>query len=454
MKKLLLLPIIFIGTLTFAQIGLGNANPRGALDINRDDATNNMGLVLPTNANVNNIINPLGGNIAAGTVVYDSTNDCVRFYKGDNTWSNCLSDETCDTGIIATLDCASAAHTGSLTSGIPANVTSTIPYTGGNGGSHNGQTVTSTGVTGLTATLPPGNFENGNGTLIYTITGTPSAAGTARFTLNIGGTSCELTRNVIAPIGTIIGLNCGGAINSGILTAGTPVSGVSSQIPYTGGSGGSHNGQTVSSTGVTGLTATLAPGNLTGNGVLTYIITGTPSSAGTASFAINIGGRTCTLTRTVELPEPVHHCIGTGHISYTYFPNFSTSSGVSGTISGPRNSLTQANAARYCLQDNSTPSARNVFNILDRNNSISYKFNKLIGGSRMQLFSPSISPNAKPTFYRNGVQVYPNVTTTKFESCNNTWTTTHDAKGVWFDEIRFTADTELAMYVCTGSVAP
>ena len=35
---------------------------------------------------------------------------------------------------------------------------------------------------------------------------------------------------------------------------------------------------------------------------LTYNITGTPSGVGTASFAINIGGKTCSLTRTVVAP--------------------------------------------------------------------------------------------------------------------------------------------------------
>jgi uncharacterized protein (TIGR02145 family) len=69
-----------------------------------------------------------------------------------------------------------------------------VPYTGGNGGVHNGQTVISTGVTGLTATLTPGTFANGASNLTYTITGTPASIGTASFALNIGGQACTLTR--------------------------------------------------------------------------------------------------------------------------------------------------------------------------------------------------------------------------------------------------------------------
>jgi uncharacterized protein (TIGR02145 family) len=67
-----------------------------------------------------------------------------------------------------------------------------VPYTGGDGGFHSGQTVASTGVTGLTATLSGGNFANGAGNLSYAITGTPASGGTASFALNIGGQTCTL----------------------------------------------------------------------------------------------------------------------------------------------------------------------------------------------------------------------------------------------------------------------
>jgi uncharacterized protein (TIGR02145 family) len=101
--------------------------------------------------------------------------------------------------------------------------------------------------------------------------------------------------------GSITALSCSTATNSGTLTQGTAASGVSSSVPYTGGNGGTHGGQTVNSTGVTGLTATLTAGTFAnGSGSLTYTITGTPVSSGTASFALSIGGKTCTLTRTVN----------------------------------------------------------------------------------------------------------------------------------------------------------
>jgi hypothetical protein len=76
-----------------------------------------------------------------------------------------------------------------------------VPYTGGNGGTHTGQTVTSTGVTGLTATLAAGTFANGAGNLTYIITGTPASSGAANFALNIGAQTCVLTYPVNPAIG-------------------------------------------------------------------------------------------------------------------------------------------------------------------------------------------------------------------------------------------------------------
>jgi nitrogen fixation protein FixH len=91
-----------------------------------------------------------------------------------------------------------------------------------------------------------------------------------------------------------ISLNCNSISKTGVLTAGVQASGVSFMIYYQGNTIESHNGQTMTSTGVTGLTATLAPGSfINGGGFLTYTITGTPSGAGTAFFNINVNGHQC-----------------------------------------------------------------------------------------------------------------------------------------------------------------
>ncbi|MCS4303045.1 hypothetical protein [Chryseobacterium sp. BIGb0232] len=70
------------------SIGIGTTSPRGALDINKG-TTNTMGLVLPTNQNSSNIINPQGGSVAIGTIIYDTTSDCIKVFKSTG-WSQCL----------------------------------------------------------------------------------------------------------------------------------------------------------------------------------------------------------------------------------------------------------------------------------------------------------------------------------------------------------------------------
>ena len=221
------------------------------------------------------------------------------FCDGKPTWAN---NGVCPDPI-ATLDCSLASHNGTLTAYTAASgITSVIPYTGGNGGTHNGQVISSTGVTGLTATLQSGTFANGNGNLTYTITGTPATSGTASFALNIGGKTCVINRSVVLPVGALGTLDCANVTNNGTLTATSAASGVTSVISYTGGNGGAHNGQVVTSTGVNGLTATLPTGTFAnGNDSLTYTITGTPATSGTASFALDIGGKTCIVTRTVAI---------------------------------------------------------------------------------------------------------------------------------------------------------
>jgi uncharacterized protein (TIGR02145 family) len=123
-------------------------------------------------------------------------------------WNRALSQQeitalyTSTAGTVASLNCNGFTQSGNLYSGQAAsNVSISVPYTGGNGGYYAGQTVSSTGVTGLTATLTSGTLANGSGTLSYTITGTPSGVGNATFALSVGGQSC----NLVVPITALSG---------------------------------------------------------------------------------------------------------------------------------------------------------------------------------------------------------------------------------------------------------
>jgi uncharacterized protein (TIGR02145 family) len=193
MKKLILTLLIAIGITATAQVKIGDNATNVGTSSSLELESTNRALLLPRVANTAAIASPVNG-----MMIYDISVQCIKSYE-NGVWSNCLSSNI-PVGVIATLDCAGATATGTLTSTVVASgVSSSVPYTGGNGAAHTGQIATSTGVLGLTATLTAGTFATGAGTLTYTITGTPTSVGTASFALNIGGQACTLTRVVAAP---------------------------------------------------------------------------------------------------------------------------------------------------------------------------------------------------------------------------------------------------------------
>ena len=140
----------------------------------------------------------------SATYVLDTYLRNIKIISDGSNW-HVISDG--NNGSLTTLTCASSTDYGTLTIDEAASgVSSTIPYTGGNGGTHSGQTVTSTGVTGLTATLTAGSFASGSNSLTYTITGTPASDGTASFAIDISGQTCTLTRTVAAALSTCPGV--------------------------------------------------------------------------------------------------------------------------------------------------------------------------------------------------------------------------------------------------------
>jgi len=114
--------------------------------------------------------------------------------------------------------------------------------------------------------------------------------------------ACKSTDTTVTPSSaTITTLTCSSATFSATPTASTAFTGTAT-VPYTGGNGVAYaTGSAVASTGVTGLTATLAAGTLaSGAGSATFAITGTPTAAGTAAFAISLGGQSCSISLTVN----------------------------------------------------------------------------------------------------------------------------------------------------------
>ncbi|MFM7155258.1 MAG: hypothetical protein ACKOZV_14155, partial [Bacteroidota bacterium] len=307
-----------------AQVTVGGTtpDPSAVVDIQSTD----KGFLWPrlTTSERNAISSP-----ATGLIIFNTNTLCIEINQGTPAvpqWEQVQ----CRTGIISSLNCAGASVTGS---------TINIPYTGGNGGVYESKSAASTGITGLSATLPAGNYADGAGSLSWLVSGVPSGLGTANFSLSSGGFNCGVPFTVVA--GSISALDCAGATITGTLTSGQAASGVSASVPYTDGNGGFHSGQTVSSTGVTGLTATLSAGNFaSGAGNLSYAITGTPASGGTASFALNIGGQTCTLG--------VFVCGCCAKVSATEYKNFLCHNlGAANTSANPFNPTWEINGGYW-----------------------------------------------------------------------------------------------------------
>jgi trimeric autotransporter adhesin len=96
---------------------------------------------------------------------------------------------SCDLPTFSAVPKAGTAFTGTLT----------VPHTGGNGGSFEGEefdVINSTGVKGLTAAIQGSQIQLGNGLLTFKITGTPSGSGTATFPITFDRQSCSISTTV------------------------------------------------------------------------------------------------------------------------------------------------------------------------------------------------------------------------------------------------------------------
>lgn len=85
---------LLVATSINAQVGIGRDSIRGVLDVNNAKGYGNKwGVVLPVVKNINEVKTPDGGNAVVGTVVFDSTMNCIRVMKASG-WSDCLLDES------------------------------------------------------------------------------------------------------------------------------------------------------------------------------------------------------------------------------------------------------------------------------------------------------------------------------------------------------------------------
>lgn len=305
-KNILQFILILLTSFSFAQVGIDTSNPHTKSVLEIVSKNKNTGVLFPRLTTTQIMaVEPVNGDMVVdGLWMYNTDDKCYWYWAATpkNEWVKLCGVPVGDIPIgVATMNCTAISNTGTVTQGnTVVGTTIIVPYTGGNGGSYSEQHINSTGVTGMTANLTAGSFSNGNGNLTLTVVGVPTSSGNAVFDLNIGGSTCTYVIPVNPSLGVAV-IDCSSATSSGTLISGTTATGVTATIPYIGGNGGMYPAQDISSTGVMGLTASIVSGNFTNSsGNLVFNITGTPSSSGTASFNLNMGGTNCIFSVEVQ----------------------------------------------------------------------------------------------------------------------------------------------------------
>ncbi|RYF71936.1 MAG: carbohydrate-binding domain-containing protein, partial [Cytophagaceae bacterium] len=334
-----------------------------------------------------------------------------------------------NTPTISALDCSAATFSATATSGASYTGKASVPYTGGNGIAYvEGTSVVSTGVTGLTATLSAGTLSSGNGTASFAITGTPATAGTASFSIHVGGQSCALVLPVVVSKASVSNLTCTAApVNgtNGILYSGNTT------VAYTGGNGGTYDVSTATSTGVDGLTATVAAGTLAnGSGTLVYTISGTPTSSGTATFTLSLGGQSCPVTVTITASGTATAATDTVVIVYAgttaTVSNAFQDAGVSVALSGADVVVTSTNTTKEIVYALSGTATKGSFKIYSP-----YKYNITMKGlSLTNSAGPAINSQSSK---KGTIHVVSGTTNTLVDGATYT-TSTEDQKGTIFSE--------------------
>jgi gliding motility-associated-like protein len=169
-----------------------------------------------------------------------------------------------------------------------------LPYLGGNGANYLGLNISSSSVKGLTMTLPSGKLAKGNGSIELVLKGVPSDTGIAQFNLVFGTKTCPISLRVYTIQPELSVLRCDNfSLFPSAVGKNLDYSGEVS-ITYSGGNNVKTAPVSLSSQGVNGLVlkADAMSLNQTG-GLLKYTLLGKPTSAGTAVFSFQIGGKAC-----------------------------------------------------------------------------------------------------------------------------------------------------------------
>jgi len=175
------------GTLLLAQTAIGGITPDNSAML--DVQSTNKGVLFPRITTAQrNAISPA----ATGLMIFNTTTGCLEINLGAGTafWQSI----TCTSGLVESLNLSGRTFNNFPIDQMAGatNQSITLPYTGGNGKDYDSQSVPSTGVTGLTATLAAGNFAVGAGSVTYNLSGVPNGYGSAIFSITLGGHSATL----------------------------------------------------------------------------------------------------------------------------------------------------------------------------------------------------------------------------------------------------------------------
>jgi hypothetical protein len=184
-----------------AQIGIGTETPHESAVL--ETYSTNKGFLPPrmNNASMIAIDGP-----TAGLMIYNTTDNCLFVYNGAN-WTNLCGNSS--SASIAALVCSGPTPTeyqgGTITTDDNLDGSEgkqiQVSYTGGSEGPYSEVTIPSVGITGLTATLTAGDLSNGDGTVIFAISGQASGTGTASFPIEfLGRSDCgNIDVNISSP---------------------------------------------------------------------------------------------------------------------------------------------------------------------------------------------------------------------------------------------------------------
>ena len=180
----------------FAQLKVGNNPTSIKSSAIFEVESQNKGALLPRIALASNTDQQTISSPVEGLMVYNLGTGGLS-YKGYVFWNGTqwrgLDNSNLAAGTIGAISCDGASMSpNTYAAGLPYMGTLSIPYTGGDGGMYPAQTLGP--INGLTATLEASNFSNGNGSLSYKLSGTPTVSSplTTTFTVSVGGQTCSV----------------------------------------------------------------------------------------------------------------------------------------------------------------------------------------------------------------------------------------------------------------------